>query len=66
VKNVNPEVLSLQPQIAWTDIARQRDRLAHHYGETSAAMIAQTIDEDLPPLRRAIEALLNLETNQQD
>jgi len=53
VKRVSPEVLDTEPGIPWVDIAGMRDQLAHHYFDTSHAIVQGTIDSDLPALGRS-------------
>ena len=38
-------------------IARMRDHLAHRYFDTDHAILRATVDNDLPELERAIQAL---------
>jgi uncharacterized protein with HEPN domain len=46
-----------QPSIPWRQIARMRDHLAHRYFNTAHAILQATVDEDLPDLERAVQAL---------
>lgn len=57
VKGIDPELLASEPTIAWRDVARMRDHLAHRYFDTDHAIIQATIDHDLPPLLAATERL---------
>ncbi len=57
VKRISPELLDLEPDIPWVDIAGMRDQLAHRYFDTSHATIQATIDTDLPVLSAGIERL---------
>ena len=57
VKGIDPEVLACESDIPWTDVTGMRDRLAHHYFDTSHAIVRATIDEDLPPLLDAVQRL---------
>jgi uncharacterized protein with HEPN domain len=50
VKRVDPALLATEPEIPWEDVAGRRDRLAHRYFDTSHAIIAATVDQDLPNL----------------
>jgi uncharacterized protein with HEPN domain len=58
VKGLPAGLLSSQPDIPWSQIARMRDHLAHRYFDTDHAILQATVDNDLPELERAIEALL--------
>ena len=57
VKALPAEMLSSQPSIPWTQITRTRDRLAHRYFDTDHAVLQATVDNDLPELEHAIQAL---------
>jgi uncharacterized protein with HEPN domain len=57
VKALPAEMLSSQPSIPWSQIARMRDHLAHRYFDTNHAVLQATVDNDLPELKRAVQAL---------
>ena len=57
VKALPAEMLSSQPSIPWTQIARMRDHLAHRYFDTDHAVLQATVDNDLPELERVVQAL---------
>jgi uncharacterized protein with HEPN domain len=57
VKALPSEMLSSQPAIPWTQIARMRDHLAHRYFDTDHAVLQATVDNDLPELERAVQSL---------
>lgn len=57
VKGLTPELTALEPEIPWTNIARMRDFLAHHYFATNPEIVQAVIDKDLPPLREAVTHL---------
>src|SRR5215831_18469283 len=57
VKALPAEMLGSQPDIPWTQIARMRDHLAHRYFDTDHAVLQATVDDDLPELERAVQAL---------
>ena len=58
VKAVPNEVLAGEPDLPWSEIARMRDHLAHHYFDTTHSIVAATVAQDLPELRGAIQRLL--------
>jgi uncharacterized protein with HEPN domain len=68
VKALPAELLSSQPAIPWAQIARMRDHLAHRYFDTNHAILQATVDNDLPGLERAVQALAETlpAENQQD
>jgi uncharacterized protein with HEPN domain len=57
VKALPAELLDSQPGIPWRQVARMRDHLAHRYFDTAHAILQATVDEDLPELERAVQAL---------
>ena len=57
VKALPDDLLATQPSIPWRQIARMRDHLAHRYFDTAHAILQATVDDDLPDLERAIQAL---------
>lgn len=59
VKAVDPALLAAEPTIPWSDVAGMRDVVVHRYFDTAHAVMQATIDHDLPPLRAAVERLLD-------
>ncbi len=57
VKDIDPALLALEPDIPRVDIARMRDHLAHRYFDTDHQIVAATVEHDVPPLVAAIERL---------
>ena len=58
VRALPAELLAAEPDLPWAQIAGMRDRLAHRYFDTSHAILAATVERDLPELERATRALL--------
>jgi uncharacterized protein with HEPN domain len=59
VKALPPELLAHEPDLPWVQIAGMRHRLAHRYFDTSHAILAATVERDLPELERAARSLLD-------
>lgn len=57
VKALSPDLLALEPDIPWVEVARMRDRLAHRYFDTSHSIVEHTVRHDLPELQAAVERL---------
>ena len=57
VKALPDDLLATQPSIPWRQITRMRDHLAHRYFDTAHAILQGTVDDDLPALERAIHAM---------
>jgi uncharacterized protein with HEPN domain len=66
VKALPAELLDTQPGIPWNQITRMRDHLAHRYFDTSHAILQATVDDDLPELERAVQALATSLGDDQD
>ncbi|MGH2928013.1 MAG: HepT-like ribonuclease domain-containing protein [Solirubrobacteraceae bacterium] len=60
VKALPTDLLDRQPDVPWAQVAGMRDRLAHRYFDTSHAILAATVEEDLPELERAVRCLLDM------
>ena len=58
VKALPQELTAHEPKLPWAQIAGMRDRLAHRYFDTSHAILAATVQHDLPELERAVQTLM--------
>jgi uncharacterized protein with HEPN domain len=58
VKDLDPKLLAAEPDIPWSDIARMRDQLTHHYFDTAHSIVHATAANDVPRLAAAVERLL--------
>ncbi len=57
VKNLSTEITHAHPEIAWSQIARMRDKIAHHYFRINLDVVWKTATDDLPTLRPQIKAI---------
>lgn len=57
IKDVEPALLALEPQVPWSDVAGMRDHLTHRYFDTAHSIVAATIEHDLPPMLEAARRL---------
>lgn len=57
IKTISPELLDSEPGQPWSDIARMRDRLAHHYFDTTHSQVTGAVEHDLQPLKAAVQRL---------
>ena len=57
VRHLSTDLESLPAGILWTDIAGMRNILIHEYFGVDATIIWQTIVDDLPALRNAVQRL---------
>lgn len=60
VKGIDAALLTTEAGIPWQDIAGMRDHLAHRYFDTDHAIVASTVDRDLPRLLEAVGRLMRL------
>ncbi len=52
------ELLRLEPEIPWRNIAGMRDHLAHKYRLLDAAIVWSVVENELPKLRKAVRRML--------
>jgi uncharacterized protein with HEPN domain len=57
VKALPAELLATEHEIPWNEVGQMRDRLGHRYFDTSHAIVAATIEGDLPELESAVRRL---------
>ncbi len=57
-KNVPEEIKQEFPNIPWKEMSGMRDRLIHFYFGIKYDLVWQTIKEDIPELKSAIEEIL--------
>ncbi len=60
VKALPERLLATEPALPWAQIAGMRDHLAHRYFDTSHAVLAATVSDDLPELETAVRRLLQM------
>ena len=58
VKNIPNEMLALRPEIAWSDVARFRDVIAHQYFRLKLTVVWDVLNNELDGIRSAASALL--------
>ncbi|MBK9215584.1 MAG: DUF86 domain-containing protein [Chloracidobacterium sp.] len=57
VKNLSQELKEAHPNIAWVQIARMRDKIAHHYFRINLDLVWKTAIEDLPRLNAQVAVI---------
>jgi uncharacterized protein with HEPN domain len=57
VKAIDPDLLDSEPDVRWREIAKMRDLLTHHYFVTDRSIVSQVVNEELGPLREAVDRL---------
>jgi uncharacterized protein with HEPN domain len=54
-----PEAFKDQyPDVPWREIRRMRDRLIHHYFGVSLKIVWETVQTDIPALRKQLRTIL--------
>ena len=66
VKGLSPELRAGHPEVPWSDIARMRDLIGHHYYKLYPQIVRATISDPIARLRAACEAILAERTEPQD
>lgn len=56
-RRIPGELTALRPEIDWRGVGAIGNVLRHEYHSTSAKIIWDVIQDDLPPLKRAVEAI---------
>jgi uncharacterized protein with HEPN domain len=59
VKQLSPELLEQYDQVPWRRIAGFRDILIHDYMGVDLDEVWNVIENDLPQLKRTVQAMLN-------
>jgi len=55
---VDPVIKARYPEIPWQDMALMRNRLIHAYFDVDLDVVWETVQHDLPELKRKLEAIL--------
>ena len=56
---VTEKMRSAHPEIPWREIVGMRNTLVHGYFDVDWDEVWNAVERDLPPLRRAVEAILS-------
>lgn len=56
-KNLSEKLRMASPQIAWRDIMRMRDKIVHHYFRIYVDVVWQTLQTDIPVLKREAKSI---------
>ena len=58
VKALSPDLRESHPGVPWSDIARMRDLIGHHYYKLDPEIVRATIGEPVEALRVVCQAIL--------
>ena len=59
VKNIPKELTEKYPEIPWSEIAKMRDVLTHHYFGLDDKVLWDTLEEDFETFEKTINALID-------
>ena len=57
-KHLSPELREKYPKTPWEDIAGMRDKLIHHYFGVDLEVVWDTVEKDLPALKKNVKKIL--------
>ncbi|MFX0183077.1 MAG: DUF86 domain-containing protein [Candidatus Hodarchaeota archaeon] len=57
VKNLSSEIIEKYPSVDWSGATTMRDRLIHGYFGVDVSIVWETINSDLPKLRKQVEKI---------
>src|SRR5262245_9052847 len=60
VSQIPAELQALAPQIPWADIRNMRNLIVHAYWQIDYGIVADTVQNDLEPLKAATRRLIEL------
>jgi uncharacterized protein with HEPN domain len=60
VKDIDEATLAFEVLIPWSSIAGMRDRLTHHYFDTSVEIVQATVRDEIPLLDAAVRRLVDI------
>lgn len=63
VKRLSDELTKAYPHIEWRQIAGFRDFLIHHYNRVDPLEVWKIVENDLQPLKQAVESMLQNDTS---
>jgi uncharacterized protein with HEPN domain len=57
-RHISPEAKAQHPEISWDEIGAIGNYLRHEYFRIEAKILCDTVEQDLDPVRLAVEAML--------
>jgi len=63
VKDIEESTLATEQEIPWQSIAGMRDRLTHHYFDTSHEIIRATVQDEIPLLDASVKRIIATRQN---
>jgi len=65
VEKHDPEFVKAHPELPWRDMQDMRHKMIHNYFEVDINIVWGTVKDDLPPLKRQIDLLLQQRREQE-
>lgn len=62
-KNLPAQIREKYPAVTWKEMAGMRDKLIHSYFGVDLDAVWDTVNEDLPSLKKKIKEIIELEEN---
>jgi uncharacterized protein with HEPN domain len=59
LRAMSPQFVTDHPELPWIEMRGMRNKITHGYFDVDWAVVWDTTRNDLPELRRSVEALLN-------
>jgi uncharacterized protein with HEPN domain len=59
IKRLSPVLRAAHPEVPWTEAARMRDKVIHHYDEVALDVVWDVITKDIPALIELLEPLVS-------
>jgi uncharacterized protein with HEPN domain len=57
-KNISPQLRRKYPDVPWKATAGMRDKIIHHYFGVDYEAVFETVNHDLPVLKKGVRAIL--------
>jgi uncharacterized protein with HEPN domain len=61
-RQIPPQVVAAYPDLPWQEMIGMRNAVIHEYFGVDTEVLWRTVQEDLPPLRAAIAAILTAQS----
>lgn len=65
IQDYDPEFVKAHPELPWLDMRDMRHKMIHNYFEVDINIVWGTVKNDLPPLKRQIDQLLQQRREQE-
>lgn len=56
-KHVSTEFQKMRPYVPWSDMAKTRDKLIHHYFQIDITAVWKVVQDDLPEIKKHLQEM---------